>query len=256
MGDPDGDRTRADPSGDVVGNPPPDAAGRPAPRGGALGRGEAAVARLPGAGPAAGKPLGRGAGPGGDAGEARRRSHLWLGQRIRHRGSPAVGLQRRPSARLQRRVSRVHRGRGLCRRIVLDGGRAGLAAVHQGQTPPLLAPRWRDLEAAQPPRRDPPAARLAGGDQLPRGPGVVRLEAAADRAQHPAPHRGPLAGPAGRHRDRSAALGEGARQHQSRMVRVELPGDEVSARLARLAWRVLRRHRQCLAVDADADHAL
>ena len=197
-----------------------------------------------------------GRGPDRAAGQAGRRSDLWLGQRIRRRRSQAPRVQGRPPARLQRRVSRLRRRRGLCPRGVVDGGGPRLAALHAGRTPQVLgtAVGRERLLAAEPAQRDASAAQLARRGQLPRGAGLLRLARCPHGGKRPTADRATLVCPASLapvgSRGRPARLEAGTGQHQSRTRGVEHAGRRLSA------GGILRRHRQRLAVDSHADHAL
>ena len=177
---PHGNRARADPSGNLVGDHAADAARRIAARCRVDRGGAETLGQLPGARRGPHQRMAAGRGLHHPSRQGRERRNIWLGQRVWLRGSQTAGIQGGPAARVQCRVHGVRRRRRLPRRIGLDRRRPRLAPLHPGRAAKILARPQRPLFSAESARRDSAAAELARGGQLPRGPSLLRVAGETD----------------------------------------------------------------------------
>ena len=140
---------------------------------------------------------------------------------------------------------------GLRTRGLLDARGLEMGRLQQGPASPVLdrVARRLPLPDHGPDHRH--ALGLAGRGELPRGQGILQLAGAQDRKAPAAADRGRVASTArpARHPG-PALLAEGPGEHQPGTLGLVVPGESLLLR------GVLRHHRQCLAVDGNADYGL
>ena len=244
VGDHDGHRALAHPPGDLLGHHPPPA-DRPGPA-------AAAVGDLHRIRRSAAEPAAAGRRRQGDPRQGQGPPALRLGQRVRPPPLHGGGFRRQPVPGFQPRVPGVRRGRRLPH-AEPTGARRGSA----GSASPRPSTRCSGSGTATATASAPWRREIAMPWDWPVEVNYLEAKAFCNwkAKQTGLPIRLPTEDEWYRLRDlppdpRPALLGAGAGEHQPRTLGLLLPGDPLSLR------RFLRRHRQRLAVDRNADHRL